>query len=88
MAALAVGGVAGIAVIGAVAMNFGDIASTLGNLSVGDMGAGAMDALAGMGDFFGDAGDGCADCFENVGDSAAECCESAGDVLCDICNSL
>lgn len=88
VAAMAVGGVAGIAVIGAVALSFGDIGSTLGNLSVGDIGAGAMDALSGMGDFFEGAGEGCADCFENVGEGMMECCESAGDVLCDICNSL
>ena len=43
VAGLAVGGAAGIAVIGAVALSFGDLGGTLGNLPVGE----AMDALSG-----------------------------------------
>lgn len=88
VAPMAVGGVAGIAVIGAVALSFGDIGGTLSNLGMGDIGAGATDALAGMGEFFEGAGEGCANCFEGVGDGMMECCESVGEVLCDICNSL
>ena len=43
VAGLAVGGAAGIAVIGAVALSFGDLGGTLGNLPVGE----AMDAISG-----------------------------------------
>eukprot|EP00879_Flechtneria_rotunda_P001855 GHRR01002023.1.p1 GENE.GHRR01002023.1~~GHRR01002023.1.p1 ORF type:complete len:570 (+),score=126.11 GHRR01002023.1:3309-5018(+) len=72
----AIGGAAGIAVVAGVAaaLTFGDLASTLSNLPVGD----AMGAGGDLGNLFGNLGDmgGC--------DCCGECCGDCGD-LCGAC---
>lgn len=77
----AVGGAAGVAIVAGVAaaLTFGDLASTLANMPVGD----AMSAMGGdLGGFF----DGLGDAFDCCGGDCGgcDCCGDCGD-LCGAC---
>ena len=102
LAACAIGGIAGIVLLGAVAPSFGDVGATMGNLSVadamGNMVSAFGDAFSGLGDAVGGAGEGgccengccdaCGEGCSSVFDALSSCCSQIGSCFSSLCESI